>query len=89
MIPWLAAHRGPYRFCLTRDTGSQAKPRHRFTTEWLAGEVVRDEVETDAQALLTDPRDTIVSVSVWSVSGNQFIGAIRDHTRMSVKEISE
>jgi hypothetical protein len=76
-LSWLYNHRGPYRFCLTRDKGSKAAPRSRFTTEWLKGELEREDVPTDAQALLDDPRDTIVGVNVWSVSENQFIGSFR------------
>lgn len=78
MIPtWLTNHRGPYRFCITRDKGARIAPRHRYTSEWLSGGVEREDVPSEAQALLDDTRDTISSVSVWSESEGQFIGSYR------------
>jgi hypothetical protein len=77
LVAFLHNHRGPYRFCLTRDKGNTVSARTRFSTEWLPGEVDRDDVQAEAQALLTDPRDTIIGVNFWSVSENQFVGSLR------------
>lgn len=75
--PWLSNHRGPYRFCVTRDKGARIAPRHRYSSEWLKGGTEREDVPGEASALLTDPRDSITSVSVWSESESQFIGGYR------------
>jgi len=45
-----------------------------YRSEWLKGESSRDEVADEAIAILTDPRDTVVSINVWSVTEQQFIG---------------
>jgi hypothetical protein len=76
-LGFLENHRGPYRFCLTRDKGEKTTAKHRFTTEWLSGEVPKDDVPDEAQTLLDDPRDCIVSVGLWSVKEEQFVGSIR------------
>ena len=73
-LPWLDAHRGPFLFCIDRP--NEKKPGFH-TSEWLAGEVERAEVEEQAQALLTDPRDTIAGVSVWSLKDECFVGGFR------------
>lgn len=69
----LNRHRGPYVFCVTRP----GKKAGFFSSEWLKGEVSREDVVDEAQALLSDPRDTILSVGVWSVREQQFIGSIK------------
>lgn len=76
-LPFLENHRGPFRFCLTRDRGPKVLPRNRYTSEWLAGETQRADCEEEARALLDDPRDTIVSVHFWSVKEEQFCGGMR------------
>jgi hypothetical protein len=73
-LGWLSAHRGPFRLCVTRPFAT--KPGF-FRSEWLVGEVHRDDVPDESQALLDDPRDTIISVSVWSVREECFVGGFR------------
>jgi len=70
---WLDNHRGPFKFLLARPG---AKPGF-YRSQWLKGHVLRDDVEAEADALLTDPRDTILDVCVWSVTEQQFVGVIR------------
>jgi len=67
-------HRGPFRLCLTRP---HPRKKDRVTTEWLRGVTSSEDVESEARALLQDPRDTITSVSVWSVREEQFVGGYR------------
>lgn len=73
-MSWLDNHRGPYLFCLDRP-----HPRKRgfATSEWLTGAVDRDDVQSEALALLSDPRDTIAGVSVWSINEQCFVGGYR------------
>ena len=63
-------HRGPFLFCVTRP----GKKDGLVTTEWLKGEVAKDEALSEADALLLDPKDTISSISFWSVKEEQFVG---------------
>lgn len=70
---FLDQHRGPYRFCVVRPG---RKPGF-FSSEWLPGETDRDDVESEALALLSDPRDTIRWVGVWSIRDECHIGAYR------------
>lgn len=73
-MSFLDNHRGPFRFCITRP--HKTKPGFH-TTEWLKGDVDRDDVSSEATALLTDPRDTITSVGVWSEREQQFAGSFK------------
>ena len=73
LLDVLGQHRGPYRFMVSRP-GTKAG---FYTSEWLTGNVDRDDVETESMALLTDPRDTIDVVHVWSVVENQFITTVK------------
>lgn len=41
------------------------KKVNRFVSEWLPGMVDSANAADEAQALLTDPRDTIVGVYLW------------------------
>lgn len=74
MLGWLNAHRGPFLLCIVRP-GSKAG---FFRSEWLAGEVSRGDVEDECLSLLTDPRDTISSIQVWSVSEQTMCGTIKE-----------
>lgn len=74
MIDILARHRGPYRLEVTRPFTTKAG---FFRTEWLPGIVESEDVGDEALALLSDPRDTIVSVGVWSEREQQFVTTIR------------
>ena len=71
----LDRHRGPYLFCVTRPSPVKVG---RFATTWLPGLVEHDTVGDEATALLTDPRDTIVDVGVWSEREQIFVTTIRD-----------
>lgn len=64
-------HRGPFFLMVVRPN---PKKSDRFVSEWLKGQSNKDDVESDVMGLLTDPRDTIVSVAVWSDAENQFVG---------------
>lgn len=70
-LGWLTAHRGPFRLVVVRPFAT--KPGF-FRSEWLKGEVERDDVVEEARSLLTDPRDTIVGVYVWSVREECYAG---------------
>ena len=72
MLDWLNAHRGPFRLCIIRPGN---KPRF-YRSEWLAGETERADIEDECAALLSDPRDTILRVHVWSVPEQTFCGSI-------------
>ena len=74
-MSFLNNHRGPFRLVVTRPL---AKKPGFFTTEWLKGETSGDEVFSEAQALLADPRDTITHVNVWSVTEESFVGGYPD-----------
>lgn len=62
-----------FSFCVMRPHPSPRK-KGFFQTEWLHGGVDKDEAESEALALLNDPRDTIVGVYLWSDRWNQFAG---------------
>ena len=67
-------HRGPYIFMVTRPFAT--KPGfHR--SEWLRGDVEREDVGSEALALIDDPRDSISAVYVWSQREQAFVTAIR------------
>lgn len=66
-------HRGPYQLCVSRPV--RTKPGF-LKGEWLPGQVPREEVVSEAIALLTDPRDSIVDVGVFSVREQQFVTII-------------
>lgn len=78
MDGWLANHRGPFKFLVTR-TDDKSKTGH--SSEWLKGEVQKDDVPDEASALLTDPRDTICHVWVWSETEAQFVGGYKRDAR--------
>jgi hypothetical protein len=65
-------HRGPYLFCVLRAAPTATKP-WRHTSEWLSGHVEREDVPSEARALLEDKRDSIVSVFVWSETEQQHV----------------
>ena len=65
-----AHHRGPYRLQVIRLTPTRKCP---YATETLPGTVETDDIPTEAQALLDDPRDSIIAVIVWSDSEQQHV----------------
>lgn len=67
---WWTRHRGPYSFHVTRPFAT--KPGFA-RGEWLKGTVEAEEAEAEAQALLTDPRDRITAVHLWSEREQQFV----------------
>lgn len=69
-VPSWRQHRGPYLFLVTRP----GKKAGLNTTEWLKGEVTGDTLDEEAQALLNDPRDTIIHICIWSIKEEQFVG---------------
>lgn len=72
-MPWRARHRGPYRFHVERPS----KGKTGYRNEWLPGSVPTWDAEEEARALLTDPRDTILRVHVWSEREQQFVMTYR------------
>lgn len=73
-VTFLDRHRGPFRLHATRP---HPKKRGFFTSEWLTGTVDKDDVASEALALLDDPRDTITAIHVWSTREHQFVGGYR------------
>ncbi len=70
----LARHRGPYIFCVVRPS---PKKKGFYKSEWLKGSTEREDVGPEAMALLTDPRDTVIQVAVWSEREASFVTVIR------------
>jgi len=70
------AHRGPFVFCVTRPDTHRKRTGY-FTSQWLLGETGRDDVIAEAQALLADPRDTLLSIAVWSLTEGPFVYSFR------------
>ena len=67
-------HRGPYIFCVVRP---HPKKKGFYRSEWLKGSTEREDVGPEAMALLTDPRDTVIQVAVWSEREACFVTVIR------------
>jgi hypothetical protein len=57
-------HSGPFQLVIMRPMTAKAG---FYRNTLLRGESEAEDVEDEARALLADPRDTIVLVSVWSV----------------------
>lgn len=75
---WLARHRGPFLFCVSRpDSRGKRMGKNFHTSEWLPGLVEKADAVAEAVALLTDSRDTVRSVALWSVKEEQFVGGFR------------
>ncbi len=60
--------RGTARLLVVRETRANG----RTPSEWLRGSVPWSEVGEEAQAILTDPRDCVKRVEVWSERWQQF-----------------
>lgn len=75
-MPWnpFEHHRGPYRLQVIRETPTRKMPWH---IESLPGTVEPEDIPGEAEALLTDPRDTITAVLVYSDSENQHVTTYR------------
>lgn len=68
----LGRHHGPYLFMVYRTDYTKLG-----TTEVLPGYVDTGDVGEEAFALITDPRDDIEYVCVWSVPEEMFVTVIR------------
>jgi hypothetical protein len=66
-------YRGPFRLCVTRPA---SKPGF-YRSEWLAGTVATEDLTAEARALLTDPRDRIQHINVWSEREQKFVHTFR------------
>ena len=73
-MPWRDRYSGSCRLYVCRPAPKRKTPS---TSEWLPGRVPLDEVESEALALLEDPRDTIDSIDVWSLSEEKFVMTYR------------
>jgi hypothetical protein len=81
-------HRGPFTFCVTRPKENPREGTYPFAYETLPGTVSGSDVEDEARALLADPRDTIVSVAVWSVSEQQHVMTYRKDDPVRAKAVA-
>ncbi len=79
-MTFLDNHKGPFIFLVTRPHRSKAG---FFTSEWLSGLTQKDDVTSEALAILADKRDTVSSVSVWSEYEECFVGSYRNGTRVA------
>lgn len=68
--PFWRRHRGPFVLVVSRPMVT--KPRF-WRSERLSGSSDGQTAQEEAHALLTDPRDTIDGVSVWSLREEQFV----------------
>lgn len=75
MTTWepLRRHRGPFKLQVVRPRPITKTLRAGCTVTTLQGTVTKDDVTDEAHSLLTDPRDTIEAVYVWSVPEQQHI----------------
>jgi hypothetical protein len=71
--PFYTRHRGPYQLQITRSKPLTSKAKLKVEVETLTGTVDGPDVESEARALLDDPRDSILSVSVWSIKEQQHV----------------
>ena len=72
--PFYARHRGPYALEVCRETPTR---KVKYHTERLPGDHSGPDAEEEARMLVGDPRDTITSVYIWSVSEQQHVCTIR------------
>lgn len=70
----LEHHRGPFRLQVGRPVAGKKAP---WSSETLRGTTAREDVEAEAHALLTDPRDSIDAVYVFSVPEQKLITIYR------------
>lgn len=71
---FLDNHMGPFRLQVIRPFATK---KGFYRSEWLPGMSDKDDVAEEAMAILTDPRDTVITVCVWSVREGQFVGIYR------------
>jgi hypothetical protein len=75
---WLERHRGPFRMMAVRPL--KTKP-HDYRSEWLPGSVDADTIEEEAESILTDPRDSVSAVYIWSEREGQFCWWMKGETK--------
>lgn len=75
----LTRHRGPFTLVAFRPKNVTRFGRKEVIEEKeIVGQGVgRDEVFELIESFLTDPRDSITSIHVWSERDNQFLGGMR------------
>lgn len=66
-------HRGPYTLQVIRETPVSKGRKVPYVVDTLPGTVEPEDIPAEARALLTDPRDTITSVFVWSEYEQQHV----------------
>ena len=66
-------HRGPFRLQVGRPYTGRSTRKPDMTYETLAGTVTRDDVVEEATAFLTDPRDSVTVVHVFSDREQQHV----------------
>jgi hypothetical protein len=71
MLEVLTRHRGPFVFMVQR------KGKKGPETEWLKGEVPKEDVEEEALTILEDPRDSVENIALWSIKEEQFVTTLR------------
>lgn len=70
-------HRGPYVLQIVRTRVGTHKGRYACEVCLLPGRVDGMDVAAEASALMTDPRDTIEAVYVWSEPEQQHVMTYR------------
>lgn len=70
-------HRGPYTLHVIRETPTRKVTWH---SEALPGHVEPEDIPSEAQALLDDPRDTITTVIVFSEYEQQHVTSYKRRT---------
>ncbi len=73
--PFYRRHRGPFQLQVLRLAQSG---KHKHSVACLESPVsAGEDVEQEAMSLLTDPRDTIIAVAVWSIPESQHVCTFR------------
>jgi len=70
---WATNHRGPYFLYVVRP----ARKPGFMAGEWLLNPRDAEDVEEESRAYLTDPRDTVSFINVWSDREEQFVMTFR------------
>ena len=69
--PFHMRHKGPFQLQIQRTMKPYGRYHLGWSAECLAGSVDGLDVESECMALLTDPRDSIAAVAVWSIPESQ------------------
>lgn len=75
-VAWdpLTRRRGPFVLQVIRETPQR---KIKWHTELIKGTFKAADVREEAELLLGDPRDTVVSVLVWSVRDQEHVFTLR------------